>query len=721
MTSTAHAAHAADLAMPPGSPASGGLGPATRPLSLGLGPGLGKYREILIAVAFFLLFDLAVLVLNFYVSFQIAEDAVAINLAGRQRMLSQRMSKALYASELAVAQGPVPAALVEELQLASRLFDSTLQGFRTGGQVSGGDGRALRLPAATGPRSADILARAIALWEPWRRLMAPLAEASALAQPVIVRSAADYARANNLALLGLMNELTTDLETAAAQRASVLRLVQTGGIVLALLNFLFILFKFVRRLRQSDAAVEQASAETRKILSVVREGLFLLTPGMTLGTQISHSVAGMFGRKVRPGDHFVELLAPLVSAKTLEDARSYVELLFTPHVKEDLVQSINPLTEVELLQPDALGSKRRRFLAMQFSRVLEGREVRHLLVTVQDVTQRVELEHRLEGEQRRAQREFDLLMQAYEADPAALQAFVQRAEASLLEVNDLLRQVDAGTDPALLRRTVERIHRLVHAVKGEASMLALDLLAGTAHAFETQLQGLRDAPAAGGDALLALPLPLEDLLLRLQTLKRSVLRTRAPAPQDGAPAEAERLARQLGHLVGRIAADTTRPATLSTRLAALAELPERTREALAQIAVQLVRNAAVHGVEDAATRAACGKPAQAHIAVELVRDEADQPCLLVRDDGAGIDPARVRQRLLALGWATEAQLAEMSPQQIVAQVFKPGFSTAEQADVHAGRGVGLDIVVNEVRRLGARLLVSSRPRQGTTFRVRFTA
>lgn len=683
---------------------------------------LGKYREIIIAVAFFLLFDLAVLVLNFYVSFQIAEDAVSINLAGRQRMLTQRMSKALYASELAATHGPVPAALLDELQLASRLFDGTLQGFRHGAQVAGGDGRAVQLPAASGPKSADILARALAVWEPWKRLMDPLREAGSSAQPAYVKAAADYARANNLALLGLMNELTTDLETAASQRASVLRMVQTGGIVLALLNFLFILFKFIRRLRLSDAAVEQASGETREILSVVREGLFLLTPQMRLGTQISRSVSGLFGRAVQPGEHFIELLAPLVSAKTLDDARGYVELLFTPHVKEDLVQSINPLTEVELAQVDALGHKRQRFLSMQFSRVLEDRELKHLLVTVQDVSPRVELEQRLQGEQRRAQREFDLLVQAFEADPAALRAFVERAEASLLEVNDLLRQVDASADPRQLRRTVERIYRLVHAVKGEASMLALELLTSTAHEFESQLHALRESPALSGEALLALPLPLEELLTRLQALKRSVLRER---PSAGAATSAAEVAlgvqAQLGALVERIGADTARPARLRARLDALAELPPRARDSLTQIALQLVRNAVVHGVEDAATRSARAKPAQAQVEVELARDEADQWCLLVRDDGAGINPERVRARLLALGWFTDAQLAEMSVSQVVAQIFRAGFSTAEQATEHAGRGVGLDIVAQEVRRLGARLMVSSRAHQGTTFRIRLAA
>ncbi len=679
-----------------------------------LGFTLGKYREILVAVAFFLLFDLAVLVLNFYVSFRIAEDAVSINLSGRQRMLTQRLSKTLYATELAAATGPVPQTLVDELSLSSRLFDETFQAFRQGGTVSGGDGKQVRLEAADGPKSADILARGAALWNPWRSLLVPLNAAGTSAQPSQVKAAADFARRNNLVLLGLMNELTTDLEVAASHRASLLRMVQTGGIVLALLNFMFILFKFIRRLRQSDDAVEQATEETREILSVVREGLFLLTPEMKLGTQLSDSVTQILGRPVRPGDDFLAVLAPLVSEKTLDDARGYVELLFAPHVREELVQSINPLTDVELSLVDALGKRNLRYLSLRFSRVMDGQQVRHLLVTLQDVTSRIELEQRLEGEQRRAQREFDLLVRAFETDPGALRGFVDRSESALLEVNDLLRQVDASTDAKYLRRMVDAAYRHVHAVKGDASMLSLDLLTATAHEFESQLQRLRESPAVSGDALLALPLPLEELLTRLQALKRSVLRDRAHA----GPQTTQAFDTQLAQLVERMSHETGKPAALSASIATLTALPARYHESLHKIALQLVRNAVMHGVEDPATRAAHHKPATATVEVQLHREADNTIELVVRDDGAGLDVDRVRARVIELGWMTPAQLDEMSHAQIASQIFKPGFSTAKTTSEHAGRGVGLDIVSTEVQRLGARLLVSSRNQNGMTFRVR---
>jgi two-component system chemotaxis sensor kinase CheA len=690
--------------------------PATRPTALRRARAafaLGKYREIIFAVAFFLLFDLAVLVLNFYVSYQIAEDAVSINLSGRERMLTQRLSKVLFAWELAASGNDVPVEVMNELQLASQLFDTTLIAFRDGGAVTGGDGKPVYLPAAAGPRSADILARADAVWAPWRDLLQPLRSLGARAPAHDVAAAAAYARVHNLELLGLMNELTTDLETAAGQRAGRLRQVQTAGIALALVNFVFILLKFVRRLRQSDASVEQANEENREILSVVREGLFLLTPQFHIGTQISSSVGTMFGRAVEPGDTFAEVLGPLVSAATLHDAQGYVELLFAPHVSEALVQSINPLSEVELSIVDALGKTRRRHLSLQFNRVMDHGEVRHLLVTVQDVTTRVELERRLQGEQQRAQREFDLLMRAFETEPVALRRFVEHAESALLKVNELLRHIDASCHHDLARRTVDAIHRHVHGVKGEASMLGLDLLSATAHEFESQLQSLREAPVFSGDALLALPLPLEELLTRVQTLKRWGLRERvAPPAATGAFGD------QLAGLVQRIATQTGRPARLSHQLGGLDALPSATREALAKIAVQLVRNAAVHGIDPLPQRLMLGKPSVGAIEVALESADADLRDLVVRDDGGGLDADRVRARLLELKWFSVEALAEMTPDQVVSQIFRPGFSTASAIGEHAGRGVGLDLVVELVRQLGARLLVSSRRGQGTELRVR---
>ena len=88
----------------------------------------------------------------------------------------------------------------------------------------------------------------------------------------------------------------------------------------------------------------------------------------------------------------------------------------------------------------------------------------------------------------------------------------------LLEVNDLLRSTSSATSEATILKAVNEACRRVHAIKGDAGTLGLDTLATQAHAFETELQRIREPGGRNvGDALLSLPMPLEDLRRWLQT------------------------------------------------------------------------------------------------------------------------------------------------------------------------------------------------------------
>jgi len=680
---------------------------------------LGKYREIVIAVGFFLLFDLGVLVLNFYTSYQIGQDAIGINLSGRQRMLSQRMTKALLSFDASVHQGQPSATDLEELRNAVKLFDTSLNGFKHGGTVPGGDGKLVFLAAAKTPQAVDVLTQATELWEPYKQHLEPvLTNKYGLEE---LQTVVTYAKANNVKLLGLMNSLTTALESGAAELASTLRMVQTGGIVLAMLNFVFILFKFVRRLRMSDAAVEAVNEENREILSSVREGLFLITPDFRLGTQISQSTQSLFGRPLNSGDHFFEILMPLVSASDLEAARSYVDLLFQPHVKESLVQSINPLAEVGLTLKNRLGQSTQHYLSFQFNRAQVGDNVRHLLVTVQDVTERVHLSQRLETDRARARSEFAMLMAAVSTDPTTLRQFVNRAEAGLLEVNDLLRSTSSATSEMAVIKAMESASRRIHAIKGDASMLNLSLLSEQAHQFENELQRIRQIGAGSpqlGDALLSLPALLEDLLNKIGALK-SMVRTQSTAQAtDTAEAGNASINATLTGLIQQVAQDQGKRVFSHVRLGSMLDLEPEQQDLLREITVQLVRNAVSHGLEMPEQRRAAGKPAEGKLDVTLTH-QSDGWVLRVRDDGAGISAAKVRERLLTLKWYTEEQLTTLSERQLIQQIFRPGFSTATEVSMHAGRGVGLDVVMANIQRLGAHVRLTSTPGEYTEFQILF--
>ena len=680
------------------------------------GFSFGKYREIIIAVAFFLLFDIGVLVLNFYTSFKIDQDTVAINLAGRQRYVSQRIARTLLELDAArIADKPHKAETLAELRAGTKIFDLSHKAFREGATLPGGDGKPVFLEAVTSTRGRELESQVESLWRPYFERLQPMMADGFTAQQLA--DALAYSQANNIKLLGIANDFVTETQALGASRASTLRMVQTGGVLLALLNFIFILFKFLTRLRTSDAAIETANEENREILTSVREGLFLLTSDFRLGSQLSQSSHTLFGRKLSAGDDFFDLLAPLVSQKALTDARDYVQLLFAPHVKEALVQGINPLSEVEIAVKNRLGQDVRRHLSFHFNRVQENGAVRHLLVTVQDISARIDLEARLQSERQRSQKEFSMLLKAIDADPALLRQFVIRAETSLLEVNDIMRSTSAAHGEGAILKRLEEIARRVHSLKGDAGTLGLETVANQAHHFETELHRIRQAGGDLGAALLSLPMPLEDLLAKVAALK-SLTGLSRPVPEENSAPEAVNGA--LAKLVQDVATDTGKKVQPLVRMGSQSDLDEEPGNLVREIAVQLLRNAVVHGVESPLLRRAAGKPEEGQLEVQLVRGESEWT-LSVRDDGAGLSAARVRQKLLDLGWYTAAQLESFDDRQIVAHIFKPGFSTAGGVSMHAGRGVGLDVVQANVRKLGARLLLSSTPGRFTEFKIKFAA
>jgi two-component system chemotaxis sensor kinase CheA len=132
--------------------------------------------------------------------------------------------------------------------------------------------------------------------------------------------------------------------------------------------------------------------------------------------------------------------------------------------------------------------------------------------------------------------------------------------------------------------------------------------------------------------------------------------------------------------------------------------------------IHLLRNAVDHGVELPADRRSAGKPEEATFHLSAER-RGDTVVLRIADDGRGIDPDLVRQAAVKRGICTAEQAELLSVEQAIRLIFVPGFSTASSVTNTSGRGVGLDVVLQNVRRLRGTLDVQSVPGQGTAFTI----
>ncbi len=146
------------------------------------------------------------------------------------------------------------------------------------------------------------------------------------------------------------------------------------------------------------------------------------------------------------------------------------------------------------------------------------------------------------------------------------------------------------------------------------------------------------------------------------------------------------------------------------------EVDKRTIDELSEPLVHLVRNALDHGIEPGDIREQHGKPRHGTIRLSASH-EGNRLVVTVKDDGAGIDRERVRQRAVERGLLSADEATQLDDAATVDLLFRPGFSTRRELSEMSGRGVGLDAAKRRIELLGGRLTMTSELREGATARI----
>jgi len=749
-----------------------------------------KYRKIIFAVILFMLADSIVIGINFYNTYKADESAVSINLSGRQRMMSQRMTKALLIMDRSLEEEDEEGvkSSLRELTLTVRRFDRTLMGFRDGAMVTGGDDNPVFLTQVETDESRRFVTHAYDIWTPYLARLKPLlnndkesfhdgefkkklkdsrkleeAKNKFKAEESFpddeferkleyirnnpdqfrsdLKTAVTYALEknpdhqqkyalrqplpNNAAILHLMNELTTDLEHVASARAATLRIVLIVGILFAFVNFVYTVIVSIRDLIKGDHLLAQARQETAEILTTVREGLFLLDKDKKIGTQFSSSLPDILKRDIEPGSDFPPHLEAIAPRNIYEAAMDYIDLLLGDRVKESLVTSLNPLTNVPVLATDLRGNTQTRYLSFFFNRVVAEELISHLLVTVQDVTDKVVLTQQVEQAKNQAKVEVETLLRLASSDFDSLQQFIDNVGESLAQINEKL---SVPHDEARERlHTLNYVMRIVHNIKGEAAALGIDVLEGYSHECEKEMVNMREnEESLGGDQMLRMAVLLEGFFQRHSSLAQIVSRlgnalgkTQSSAAETGG-AQKHPFADHITALAQRIAVDHGKKIEVSCQFERFFALPKTTTKELQDISIQLVRNAMTHGIETPDRRVARNKPPIGALSLWCEYLGHGQYTFTVRDDGCGIVPERLREHFVNKNLMSAKEAATLSDVEVANRIFQPGISTSETIDQDSGHGIGLDAVLEKVKGMGGHMLVKSRPNQFTEFNILFS-
>ena len=321
---------------------------------------------------------------------------------------------------------------------------------------------------------------------------------------------------NTAALATDLGNLAAQLREAVVHDGQSLRSLLLGGAGLATLLLATMLYFAWRAGRAGDAAAE-AQRQVEDILGTVREGLFLIARDGRIGSAYSDSLQALLRTAAPAGQNFEDLLRPLVDDKTLLSASKYLGLFWRDKVNEELIESVNPLSQIEVSFQRHQGPAEIRYLSFTFRRARgAGAATDFVLGVVADVTDRVLLQQELEQLRSDNDSHAALLLQLLRAEPLQLHSFLNNVDVAVRRSNALLRS--PGIRQAELQHKVQGVFREMHALKGEAAALGLDSFVQRTHAVEDLLTVLRERPELTGDEFVPVVVKLDELLSHMHII-----------------------------------------------------------------------------------------------------------------------------------------------------------------------------------------------------------
>jgi len=437
-------------------------------------------------------------------------------------------------------------------------------------------------------------------------------------------------------------------------------------------------------------------------------GLFFMDANFVIQDHYSRYLEVMLSDTRLYGKVFTDIISHCVSPNELGAIQDYFKMVMERSYDQEMLDDINPLNELHYVNQN---NGERKVFQFAFATVERGRGEVFLLVTVYDITARVELQQRLAEEEARRQEEMQSLFELIQVDPSVFADFMQDMEIEFDTIDSILKNDVLSTHEALVK-----IYQSVHAVKSNAVTLGLSIFGNKVHNLESRIKKMRETE---GDIpfseMLNLTMDIEKLYSEKEGFKDII--NKLHKYTKGSAGENDRLKiliESLEKAASKAADDLGKQIKFSARDVEEAAVEKAPRRVVKEILMQLVRNSVVHGIETPEERVSKGKNETGIIKLSVKMSE-DQKHIHIKlaDDGQGLDYNKIAQKALSQNLIKENETENKDA--LIKAIFSPGFSTAKNEGIHGGRGIGLNLVRDRIKEVKGTVKVRSEDDKGVVF------
>jgi methyl-accepting chemotaxis protein len=477
------------------------------------------------------------------------------------------------------------------------------------------------------------------------------------------------------------------------------------GVLSRKINSMISGLKEKRDLELQNRVIEARNQENRKYLDNINEGLLLINQDRIISDQYSLFLTELFETGNIAGRDFVDFIYPdkVRYAEKRNELIQLIDMIFNkPNTEMEMIMSINPLSNTSLTVDKPDGEKE-IIIDTDFERIFSNGKIENVMVIFTDKTDIVHVQQELEDEKKRSASEIEHIAAIIKNGPQAFLDFEQDALNTLAKVKNNL-----SGEPDI--KTIQRLKRDIHSLKGSARYLEFRKLSSTADTLEEVIE------SSGWDQnkIKENIDIIDDELEKIHEINekfKNFANTMNTA--DGNYSELNTFINNLNNMVTSIAQEMNKEIEVIINND-LDQFPQLA--SIKNSIIHLARNAVDHGIEDEIERVSTEKTENPTVKFRFYKDRNNYG-VSIADNGRGIDFEAVWNKARTLG-LINGKREEYSNKQLLQLLFTPDFSTREKASEISGRGAGLDVVHAEVQDAGGTISVTTTKGKGSRFTIK---
>ena len=456
--------------------------------------------------------------------------------------------------------------------------------------------------------------------------------------------------------------------------------------------------------REEDAIVKLA--HERDIIETmkdnIQQGIFLMNGEykiLPLYSQPLISILSYYDSELE-GKNFLDILSGSLSAKQLQIMQSYFSMIFTKAKSARVLESANPISEFEYRVDDRI-----KILSTKFELVEQAGAESVIIGIIQDITKEKEYEKDLQEQKEAQALEMQSMFEVIQIDPLVFQDFIDDTESNFNYINALLKNKTLTE-----RQVVTKFYQNIHAIKSNAFILGLETFGKKLHEFEDEIRKISAYDDISVQDVFLLAVKLETIMQEKDSYTKMVKKIESFKSANKIDSM---LIHSLNKAVERVSAETQKKVDLQVGYVDIEVMETSLRKPIKDILFQCVRNSIYHGIEPTNDRVQKNKKPAGILAFSLKKVD-NKAELIFSDDGRGLDWEKIKAKYLEMNPKAE----KVDKNTLLASIFSPEFSTADDVNSVAGRGIGLSLVKTLVKENNGAINVNS-SEAGLTFKFTF--